>query len=124
MNIALWVVQVILSIKCLSIAYTHGLRQDKTTMQQGIQKMGAFARPLLAVISTCLFLSGIGLILPAAWGSLAWLAPWSAAIQALLMLLSILFHLRCQEKPKIYASIILFALAGFVAYGRWVLAPF
>lgn len=39
MTTALWIIQVILGIKLLSVAYTHGLRQSQPTMQDAIQKM-------------------------------------------------------------------------------------
>lgn len=60
---------------------------------------------------------------PAAAGMLAWLTPWSAALLALMMLLAAGFHTACRESPKTAVGLILFAVAAFVAYGRWVIAP-
>jgi hypothetical protein len=122
-NSILWFLQAILSIKFLSVAYSHGIRQDQSKMQQGIQKMGHWARPVLYFVAAILLLSSAGLILPAASGVHAWITPFIAAVLAGLMLLSILFHLQCREKPNILPSLILFALAAVVAYGRWILAP-
>jgi hypothetical protein len=34
------------------------------------------------------------------------------------------FHVACRESPNIVVGLVLFALAAFVAYGRWVTAPF
>jgi len=48
---------------------------------------------------------------------------WAAALLAVMMLASIGFHLASREKPKIVADLILFAMAAFLAYGRWVIAP-
>jgi hypothetical protein len=123
MNVVLWVLQIALAVKFVSVAYTHGLRPDQTKMQRGIQRLGAAARPLLALIAVCTFLGGVTLILPAATGILTWLTPWSAALLALMMLAAIGFHIACRESPNSLVGLVLFALAAFVAYGRWVIAP-
>jgi len=124
MNVVLWALQIVLALKFVSVAYTHGFRPDQTKMQRGIERLGTIARPLLTLIALCAFLGGVSLILPAAAGILTWLTPWSAALLALMMLLAIGFHVTCRESPNIVAGLILFALAAFVAYGRWVMAPF
>lgn len=123
MQIALWIVQAILAIKLLTAAVTHGLGQSRPSVQAAIQKMGAPARPLLAVTAVLMLLGAIALIVPGLVGPLASLVPVTAAFLAILLLLGISFHLRCREKPNIYVGLVLFALAVFVAYGRWVLAP-
>jgi hypothetical protein len=92
-------------------------------MERGIQRLGRVARPLLTTIALGAFLGGAGLILPAATGILTWLTPWSAALLALMMLLAVGFHVACRESPNTLVSLVLFALAAFVAYGRWVIAP-
>ena len=40
------------------------------------------------------------------------------------MLLAIAFHKGCREKANIAVSLVLALIAAFVAYGRWVIAPF
>lgn len=45
------------------------------------------------------------------------------AVLAGLTLLSIAFHVNCREQANVIVSIVLFAIAAFVAYGRWVLLP-
>lgn len=123
MNVVLWALQAVLAIKFVSVAYTHGLRPDQTKMQRGRQRLGALARPLLTLIALGAFLGGISLILPAMTGIMAWLTPWSATLLALMMLMAVGFHVACRESPNTLVSLILFALAAFVAYGRWVIAP-
>jgi hypothetical protein len=123
MNIALWILQIALGLKFVSVAYTHGFRADQTKMQPGIQRLGAVARLLLTFVALCAFLGAVGLVLPAATGILTWLTPLAAALLALMMLLAIGFHVACRESPNIVVGLILFALAAFVAYGRWVIAP-
>jgi hypothetical protein len=123
MNVLLWILQIILFLKFVSVAYTHGLRTDQPKMRQGIQKMGAAARPLLAIIALCVLLGGVSLFLPVVSGFLAWLTPFAASFLAVMMLLSIIFHTRCRDKPNVVVSLVLFAMAVLLAYGRWVLAP-
>ncbi len=124
MNVLLWALQIVLALKFLSVTFTHGLRPDETKMQRGVQRFGTLARPLLVLIALGTLLGGVGLILPAATGILVWLTPWAAALLALMMLFAVGFHIACREKPNTVISLILFALAAFLAYGRWTIAPF
>jgi hypothetical protein len=124
MNSILWVLQIILSIKLVSAAYTHGLRQDKESVQEAIQKVGVLARPMLAIAAAGTLLGAVGLIIPGAVGVMSWVTPWIAAILAGMLLVSIVPHVIGRGKPKIWVSLILCAMAAAVAYGRWVVAPF
>jgi hypothetical protein len=120
MNIFLWALQIILAIKLLTVTFNHGLRPDPVKMQRGKDRFGSAARPLLGVIALCALLVGLALVLPAAQGFLA----WTASATALMMLIATGFHLRCREEPKVWVSLILFVLAAFLAYERWVINPF
>jgi UPF0716 family protein affecting phage T7 exclusion len=122
-NIALWVIQIILAIKMLNVSYSHGLRQSQRTMQEAIQKMGEFSKPVHYATSVCTFIGAIGLILPGVLASSVWIIPVTAVLLSVILLVSIFFHVKSRQKPKIFVSAILFAFAAFVAYGRWVLVP-
>lgn len=122
-NIALWALQIILGIKMLNVSYSHGLRQSQPTIQEAIQKLGNFSRPLLAAISVCSLVGALGLILPGVFRSFTWIIPAAAGALSILLLFSIFFHIRSRKQPKIFVSAVLFAFAIFIAYGRWVLAP-
>jgi len=124
MNVILWIIQIILGIKLVTVSYTHGLRQSQPTMQEAIQKRGLAARPMLFLIAVCTFIGTLGLILPGISGLLTWLTPVTAGVLSLMLLLSMVFHIQSREKPNIFVSVILAGLAAFVAYGRWVLFPF
>jgi hypothetical protein len=110
MNTFLWALQIILSIKFLTAAFTHAFRQDKPTLQFGIQKMGPKSKPILAVISVLLAVDAVMLILPRALGWDAMFTVYAAALGALLMLISIVFHLKCRETPKVWVSAIVLIL--------------
>jgi len=124
MNIALWVVQIVLALKFFSTAFTHGVRANQAKVERANQRYGKMGRPLLTIIGLCTLLGGAGLVLPGALRILTWLTPLAAALLALMMLGAIKFHVICNDKPIIVADLVLFALAAFVAYGRWVIAPF
>jgi len=119
MNSLFWALQLILAMKLLAVTFQHGLRPDPVKMQRGRDWLGSAARPLLGVIAFVSLLVGLGLVLPAAQGFL----PWTASFTALMMLVGTGFHLRCREEPKVWVSLILFALAAFLAYGRWAISP-
>jgi hypothetical protein len=123
MNTLLWVLQIILCIKFVSVAFTHLFLRDKVEMQQAMRRLGAAAPLFLTLAGMGAFLASLSLVLPAAIASLAWLIPWAAALLAGLSLASIALHVIARESPKVWVSLILFALAAFVAYGRWVIAP-
>ena len=124
MNILLWVLQIALAVKFVSVAYTHGLRPDPAKMQRGRERFGRATRPLLILVALGALLGAVGLVLPAATGVAAWLTPWAAMLLALMMLPSVWFHAACRENPKSVVAVILVALSAFVAYGRWTVVPF
>jgi hypothetical protein len=124
MNTFLWALQIILAVKLLTVTLTHGLQQGKPTVQEAAQKMGPSARTLLYLAAAGTLAGALGLILPGLLNAAAWITPLSAALMAVMLLVSLFFHLRSREQPKVFVSVILFAFAAFVAYGRFVLVLF
>jgi hypothetical protein len=123
MNTILWIAQIILAIKFLSAAFSHAFQQDKASMRYAIQKVGSSAKPILSLFAVLMLIGAVGIILPAISGSIAWLAPVSAAGLAVMNIVSILLHQKFREKPLPFVGIILFVISAFVAYGRWVISP-
>ena len=123
MSTILWIIQIILGIKLLTVSYTHGLRQSQPTMQDAMAHFGRFARPTLYAIAIITFAGAVGLILPGILGFPQRVICATATVMAFLLLFSIFFHLRSREKPKVFVSMVLFAFALFIAYGRGVFAP-
>jgi len=123
MDVALWIIQAILAIKLVNVAFTHGLRHSLPTMQAAIQKLGKFSTALLYGVAACALLGAAGLMLPGVLGASNRITSVTAGIMAFLLLLSIFFHVRSREKPNVFVSVILFIFAAFVAYGRWALVP-
>ncbi|MGA2505067.1 MAG: DoxX family protein [Anaerolineales bacterium] len=123
MNVLLWIVQAVLAIKLVSVSYTHAFRRSLPTMQEAIKRLGKSSRPVLALVAIFTFLAAVGLILPGVLGVFPRITPVTAGILSILLVASLFFHLVSREKPKIFVSIVLFALAAFVAWGRWTLFP-
>jgi hypothetical protein len=119
MNTLFWALQIILAIKLLTVTFNHGLRPDPVKMQRGRKRFGGLAQPLFVMIALFALLTATALVLPVAQGFLA----WTALFTAVLMLAATAFHLGCRETPKVWVSLILFAMAAFLAYGRWNLYP-
>jgi len=122
LNTFLWILQIILAVKFLSIAVTHGGRQGRPKMAAGITRMGPYARPLLYAVAAFSVAASVGLVLPAVPGIPGWTAP-AAAVLAAMNLLSLFLHRMCREKPNLIPNLVLLAMAAFTAYGRWFLAP-
>lgn len=124
MNIALWVAQAILAIKLITAAFSHGYPKSKLNMLQAIEKMGTGARFWHVLVATLCILTAAGLILPGLLGFWPQITVCATGVVALMMLGSIYFHVRYRDKPMLFVSVILFAFAVFIAYGRLVLSPF
>jgi hypothetical protein len=101
--------------------YNHGFNIEKAKTQ--MQWMTALPNSLLVFIGMSEILGGIGLILPAITGILPELTAWAATGLSVVMVLAALFHVTRREFQAIVVNLVLFALAAFVAYGRFVLVP-
>jgi uncharacterized membrane protein len=126
MNVALWIVQVLLALAFLLVGVNHAFRVEQTIAQgrPGMMWVAAVPRWLMTFIGVCEILGAVGQILPPLTNILPWLTPLAALLLAIMMVLAIGFHLRRREYPNLIINIILLALAAFVAYGRFVLVPF
>lgn len=72
---------------------------------------------------TAEILAAFGLILPAVTRIRPGLTPLAGAGLVLVMFGAAIFHLTRGEFINIATNLVLAALAGFVAYGRWRLSP-
>src|SRR5213076_1917499 len=99
MNIALWVVQVLLALMFLFHGRTMWSPSEK--VQSGMAYIMAVPTGLRRFIGVAEILAGVGLILPAATGILPVLTPLAAAGLVILMVCAIIFHIPRQEYPNI-----------------------
>jgi len=119
MNVFLWVLQAILAVKLLTVAIDHGFRQGKPEMKAAMQKIGKPAQVLLYLTTLGSFFGALALILPGLLNFNPILTPLVAMAVAVMLMASLLLHLRSREKPKIFVSLVLAAFAIFIAIGRW-----
>jgi uncharacterized membrane protein YphA (DoxX/SURF4 family) len=123
MNTLLWIVQILVGLAFVAAGWTHGFGYERIKDQPRMNWVTAVPRGLVTFIGICEILGGVGLILPALTGILPWLTPVAAIGLALIMLLAAGFHLMRREYPAIVINLVLFVLAAFVAYGRFVVVP-
>ncbi len=112
MNIILWVLQIVLGMKCIATAFSHAFKYA-----------GMFNRPVMIIISILLFLCAAGLIFPGVLKTSTWLTPLAAAILAVMMIMAFVLHLKCPEHTAFYADIAIFVVAVFIAVGRKFITP-
>jgi uncharacterized membrane protein YphA (DoxX/SURF4 family) len=112
MNIALWIVQIILALMFLMAGATKVFQYEKF-------KASMPSKGLVTFIGVAELLGGLGLILPYATGTAPILTPIAALALGVIMILAAGLHAKRKEYKGIGMNIILLALALFVAIGRW-----
>ena len=122
MNIALWIVQVLLAAffgmaGVMKVFQTAKVRENpQMTWVEG--KSDGYVR----FVGTSELLGALGLILPILTGILALLTPAAAIGLGLIQLLAILIiHLPKREYNIIPVNVVVLALSIFVVAGRWSL---
>ena len=118
MNIALWIVQILLAI-AFGMAGLTKIIQPKEKLAAQMGWVEDFAPTTVKVIGALELLGAIGLILPLLIGILPWLTPLAAAGLVLTMLGAMATHVRRQEYQNLIVNLVLLLLAAFVAYGRF-----
>lgn len=121
MNIALWIVQILLAL--LFLFHGRIMWVPPVTVQAGMEYIRAIPEQFRRMIGTAELLAAIGLILPGLTGILPWLTPVAALGLVIVMLGAAIFHYPRKEYPNIGFNFILLLMAAFVAYGRFVTEP-
>ena len=123
MKIFLWILQVLLGLAFVMVAFLHSFGAAQAQTQPAMKWLLDVPRPLILFIALCEFLGGLGLILPMATKIQPRLTPLAALLLAVVMLFALVFHIIRGEYSNIMTNLILGVPAAFVAYGRWVIAP-
>ena len=121
MNIALWIVQVLLGGMFVMAGVMKAFQYERAKVSLFWVK--DVPRGLVTFIGISELLGGLGLLLPAITGILPWLTPLAGAGLALVMVLAIGFHASRREAQAIGFNAVLLVLAAFVAYGRFMVVP-
>lgn len=123
MNIALWIVQVLLAL-AFGMAGFMKASQPKEKLGEQMAWVEDFSTGNVRNIGILEILAALGLILPAVTGILPWLTPLAAVGLILTMIGAAITHARRSESQMIRINVVLLLLAAFVAYGRFILTPF
>jgi uncharacterized membrane protein YphA (DoxX/SURF4 family) len=117
MNVALWIIQGILSIMFLMAGGMKLFAYKK--YKESTEKSGhgpGISRGLTTFIGICEVAGGLGLILPMATGVAPSLATLAALGLGIIMVLATIYHLR--RKEPAFVPIGLLVLAALVVVGR------
>jgi DoxX-like family len=120
MNVALWVMQVLLALHTAMGALWKISNSEQTVASLKALPHGAWVG--LGVVE---LLCAVCLLVPAVRKSLGVLAPVAAALIAAEMLLFSGVHLASgeTEHAELVYWLVVAAFCAFLAYGRWVLRP-
>lgn len=121
MNIALWIVQIVLAVLFLVVGFMKVFQYEQ--VKQKMPWTQDVSKGLVTFIGIAEILGGIGLLLPAIVSVATWLVPLAALGLAVIMVLAGGLHIKRKENSSIVLNAVLLVLALFVAYGRWFVLP-
>ena len=119
MNVVLWIVAGVLAAAFLGAGLMKITQPKKKLADSGMGWTEDFGDGAVKAIGALEVLGALGLILPAVFDVATVLVPIAATGLALLMLGAAVTHARRKESQMIVANVVLFALAAFVAWGRF-----
>ncbi len=123
LNIALWVVQILLAA-LYGLAGVMKLSLPIPQLAHMMHWPGDVPEALVRFIGFSEVAGALGLLLPAALRILPWLTPLAALGLVTIQVLAIPFHAMRGELPMVLpVNLTLLALAAFVAWGRFAKAP-
>lgn len=123
MNIALWIVQIVVGLMFLLV----GIMKSSQSIE-ALGKRMSYARilpaPFVRFIGIAELLGGIGVILPPLVHILPWLAIVAAIGLGIIMVGGVIYHLQHKETRQAITPLVLLILTLFIAIGRILYAPF
>ena len=114
MNKVLWILQALLALAFLA----HGLMMIVPPAEVAAQMNGTLPRWFQLFIGAAEVLAAVGLVLPGVTRIQPWLVSWAAGGIVLVMLSATLFHLSRGEWSSAATTVVLLAMAAFVASMR------
>ena len=125
MNIALWVLQLLLAALFLMAGFMKVTKSKDGLKESGGERMAwvdSLSDSNVRIIGVLEVLAGLGLVLPQLTGILPILTPLAAVGLILTMIGAMALHIRRGDGTQpIVMNVVLMLLAVFVAYGRFVL---
>lgn len=121
MAVALWVVQGSLAAVFLGSGLAKATMSKPRMIATGQTGVAPFPLPVIRVVAVAEVLAAAGLVLPGLLGVAPVLTPLAAIGLMVVMVGAALSHASLREYPQVAVNAILFALALFVAVGRFAL---
>ncbi len=118
MNAALWIVQIVLAMMML-MAGAMKVMKSKDELHEKMGWVEDFSENTIKAIGGLEVLGAIGLILPAVTGIAPVLVPLAAVGLAITMVGAVAVHVRRSEMASVAITVMLLAMAVFVAWGRF-----
>ena len=122
MNIALWVLQVLLAFAFGMSGFMKATKPIEELAPM-MSFVSVYSEGMVRFIGASEVAGALGLLLPAALRILPVLTPVAAGALAVVMALAAQFHVSHGEADKMAPSIVLGVLCLIVAWGRFKIAP-
>jgi uncharacterized membrane protein YphA (DoxX/SURF4 family) len=122
MNIALWIVQILLALVFL-MAGVMKASQPIEKLQKNMNWTKHVSPGFVRVVGILEILGALGLILPVATHILPWLTPVAAIGLVLTMIGAIITHVRLKEAGQAAMPLVLLLLSLFIVLGYFVFVP-
>ena len=119
MNIVLWVLQVLLAVAFMA----HGWLFLSPPAEIVEQMNASLPRWFQLFLGVAEVLAAVGLILPGLTRILPWLVTWAAVGIMIVMVSATAFHVMRGEMSSAGITLLLLAMAAFVAYMRHRVVP-
>ena len=119
MNIVLWVLQVLLALAFLA----HGLMMLVPPPEIAVQMNASLPRWFQVFLGVAEVLAAVGLTLPGVTRIMPFLVTWAAVGIMIVMVSATVFHLMRGEISAAAITLVLLAMATYVAYMRQRVLP-
>jgi uncharacterized membrane protein YphA (DoxX/SURF4 family) len=123
MNIALWIIQVLLALLFMFAGGTKLVLSIETMRSMGSPNQILLPGLFVRFIGVCEVLGALGLILPGLLRIRPGLTPLAAAGLVIIMIGATVLTFAGDGFAMALPPLVVGILAAFVAYGRWRLAP-
>jgi putative oxidoreductase len=119
MNIVLWILQVLLA----AAFFAHGWLVLAPPPDIAAQMLAALPRWFWVFLGIAEILAAVGLTLPGLTRILPGLVTWSAVGIMIVMVSATVWHIARNEISSALVTLVLLAMATFVAYARYRILP-
>ena len=119
MNIMLWVLQVLLAVAFLA----HGFLFLSPPPEIAVQMNASLPRWFQLFLGVAEVLAAVGLTLPGLTRIMPWLVTWAAVGIMIVTVSATVYHLMRGEISSAAVTLLLFAMATFLAYMRHRVLP-